>query len=139
MFCSKCGKEIMDEAVICPNCGCATNNYQATNTAQNTTSIYSEDYPIIKNFADVAKNIKTLGIIAAVLMLGIGLIFSSIIWITTSKVKIPEITTTNPNEIAEFESAKRNYNLGKALAILPVAAICLCFSIGIFIGMFMAL
>ena len=74
----------MDEAVICPNCGCATNNYQATNTTQNTTSIYSEDYPIIKNFADVAKNIKTLGIIAAVLMLGIGLIFSIIIWITTT-------------------------------------------------------
>ena len=23
MFCSKCGKEIMDEAVICPKCGCA--------------------------------------------------------------------------------------------------------------------
>ena len=22
-FCQKCGKEIMDEAVICPNCGCA--------------------------------------------------------------------------------------------------------------------
>ena len=23
-FCSKCGKEIMDEAVICVHCGCAT-------------------------------------------------------------------------------------------------------------------
>ena len=22
-FCGKCGKEIMDEAVVCPNCGCA--------------------------------------------------------------------------------------------------------------------
>ena len=22
MFCSKCGKEIMDEAVVCPGCGC---------------------------------------------------------------------------------------------------------------------
>lgn len=26
MYCSKCGKEIMDEAIICPNCGCATGN-----------------------------------------------------------------------------------------------------------------
>lgn len=25
-FCTKCGKEINDEAVICPNCGCATGN-----------------------------------------------------------------------------------------------------------------
>lgn len=24
MFCSKCGEEIMDEAVICPKCGCKT-------------------------------------------------------------------------------------------------------------------
>ena len=24
MFCQKCGKEIIDEAVICPHCGCAT-------------------------------------------------------------------------------------------------------------------
>ena len=25
MFCSKCGKEILDEAVVCTNCGCAVN------------------------------------------------------------------------------------------------------------------
>ena len=26
MFCSKCGKEIADEAAICTGCGCAVNN-----------------------------------------------------------------------------------------------------------------
>lgn len=30
MFCSKCGKQIMNEAVICPKCGCPTPNYQQT-------------------------------------------------------------------------------------------------------------
>lgn len=25
-FCSKCGKEIVDEAIVCPNCGCAVVN-----------------------------------------------------------------------------------------------------------------
>ena len=25
-FCSKCGKELMDEAVICINCGCSVSN-----------------------------------------------------------------------------------------------------------------
>ena len=25
-FCSKCGKEIVDEAVVCPGCGCAVAN-----------------------------------------------------------------------------------------------------------------
>lgn len=26
MYCSKCGFEINDEAIICPKCGCYTNN-----------------------------------------------------------------------------------------------------------------
>lgn len=26
MYCQKCGKEINDMAVICPNCGCSTQN-----------------------------------------------------------------------------------------------------------------
>ena len=26
MFCAKCGKEIHDEAVICPHCGCGVSN-----------------------------------------------------------------------------------------------------------------
>lgn len=25
-YCSKCGKEIMDEAVVCPGCGCSQQN-----------------------------------------------------------------------------------------------------------------
>ena len=29
-FCTKCGKELFDEAVVCPNCGCATGNTQNT-------------------------------------------------------------------------------------------------------------
>ncbi len=32
MYCKKCGAQIDDEAVICPKCGCATDNY-----AQNTS------------------------------------------------------------------------------------------------------
>ena len=41
MFCSKCGKEINDEAVVCIHCGCATekmNNHGTT-----------KDQPIIIN------------------------------------------------------------------------------------------
>ena len=37
MFCPKCGKEIMDEAVICPHCGCAT--------GKNSTGVSSGDSP----------------------------------------------------------------------------------------------
>ncbi|MBO5889630.1 MAG: zinc-ribbon domain-containing protein [Clostridia bacterium] len=36
MYCTKCGSEINDQAVICPNCGCATFNYTSRNV--NTSS-----------------------------------------------------------------------------------------------------
>ena len=26
-YCSKCGTELVDEAIICPNCGCAVEGY----------------------------------------------------------------------------------------------------------------
>ena len=33
-FCTHCGKELMDEAVICPGCGCSTDNKPQTATTQ---------------------------------------------------------------------------------------------------------
>ena len=39
-FCSHCGKELMDEAVVCTNCGCAVNG--ANNMANATAG---EDVP----------------------------------------------------------------------------------------------
>lgn len=32
-YCEKCGKEIMEEAVVCPNCGCSVKKKAATPTA----------------------------------------------------------------------------------------------------------
>lgn len=37
MFCSKCGNQIDDEAIVCPKCGCATGNMQGTNGANGST------------------------------------------------------------------------------------------------------
>lgn len=36
-FCSKCGNQIADEAVICPNCGCATGYQEAPAKGSETT------------------------------------------------------------------------------------------------------
>lgn len=41
MFCSKCGKEISDEAVVCVHCGCATSNMRKQSKGN--------DQPIIIN------------------------------------------------------------------------------------------
>lgn len=42
-FCTKCGKEIFDEAVICPHCGCAVdtvqNNASQDNRSEDSVSI----------------------------------------------------------------------------------------------------
>ena len=35
MFCSKCGKEVHDEAVFCIHCGCAIENKKAAATNSN--------------------------------------------------------------------------------------------------------
>jgi hypothetical protein len=35
MYCSKCGKEIHDDAVICVHCGCAVNNRKLPKTEDN--------------------------------------------------------------------------------------------------------
>ena len=34
-YCSKCGKEIMDEAVICPSCGCSSTNNSVQKNGDN--------------------------------------------------------------------------------------------------------
>ena len=34
MYCSKCGKELVDEAVVCTNCGCAVQGATLNQTAK---------------------------------------------------------------------------------------------------------
>lgn len=53
-FCSKCGKELLDEAVICPGCGCAV----ANTTIQSTASV---DSAALLN--TLSTRVKTSGII----------------------------------------------------------------------------
>ncbi len=66
-FCEKCGKEIMDEAVICPNCGCPV----ASKSKENVVT-----------YDDCVCGAVTTNIIAAILLvLGVvcGLFFNALI------------------------------------------------------------
>ena len=38
MFCKKCGKEILDEAVVCVHCGCSVEENKVTNTTVDAPS-----------------------------------------------------------------------------------------------------
>ena len=42
MYCEHCGKELADEAIVCPNCGCATDNYavKKTNNGHTATRVF---------------------------------------------------------------------------------------------------
>ena len=120
MFCYKCGKEIDDEAIICHNCGCATSNYQQPIIQPQASS---SDYLAISNFYLQAKTIRNLGIVAAILMFGIGFIFSIIIAVKAPSIQPPNVTTVDQKELAFLEDAKRKLKLGKMLACLPFIAI----------------
>ena len=120
MFCQKCGKEIIGESSFCPKCGNALNGANNNSKSQND---YSDDYIKIREFVSEAKTIRNLGIWAAVLCFGIGIFFSIIIWIKAKNTIIPEITTTNANEIADFNDAKKKFDLGQRLAALPLIVI----------------
>jgi len=124
MFCSKCGKEIADEAMICPGCGCATSNYQPQAKESNNNP-YSQDYLAIKEFEDKVKSVYNLSIVSLVLFLGIGIIFSIVAWSKIKKIKIPEVTTTNPNELAMLQAAKRKLRTTLNFTLFPVFPICI--------------
>lgn len=42
MYCRKCGNEIMDEAVICPKCGCLTGTQPLPITQQNSPTSHTQ-------------------------------------------------------------------------------------------------
>ena len=60
-FCSRCGKEIMDDAVVCPNCGCAVAptphvEEDVPNTGLNVLSLL---FPIVGLILFIVYNEKT--------------------------------------------------------------------------------
>lgn len=54
-YCQKCGKEILEEAVVCPNCGCAINK-------ETTVAVPKS-----------AKNAKIFGILSILLLAPFGI------------------------------------------------------------------
>lgn len=59
-YCAKCGKEIMDEAVICPNCGC---------TPEETKIVQLQEVAVPKK----AKTASVLGILSILLLAPLGI------------------------------------------------------------------
>lgn len=74
-YCSKCGKELMDEALICPGCGCPTSLYYQQQQQQNQQS-YEQP---AQNTVQATTNIYCiLSLIFAFIMPILGIIFGAI-------------------------------------------------------------
>ena len=46
-FCSKCGKEIVDEAVVCPSCGCSVSQVEANDAPSMGFAVIGFFIPIV--------------------------------------------------------------------------------------------
>lgn len=86
-FCSKCGKEIMDDAVICMNCGCAVENQPIAKNEIDEVSVglcilsffvplFGVIYWPIKH-KETQKKAKACGV-TAIVSWAVGIVFSII-------------------------------------------------------------
>ncbi len=53
-YCSHCGKEIMDEAVICVNCGCSVNSQTSGQNISNPDDAPNTGFAILGFFIPLA-------------------------------------------------------------------------------------
>lgn len=97
-FCSKCGKEIMDEAVVCPSCGCAVET----------------ETPKIKevSYDDYVKGAATTNIISAVVIaLGIVTWLFVNMWLGAILCLVAELIALSPNSKVQ-KALKQNGLVG---------------------------
>lgn len=158
MFCPNCGSNIEDKLVTCPVCRKPT-GVQVQPPVQNQYNPYNQynqpgmqqpyqyqqnqyagmpgfspNYPAISDFVDQATTLRNFGIAAAVLLFGIGFIFSIVIFVKSQKLNVPELFNPTPQEIAQIEEGKKKINTAKTLAIFPLVAIGLSFVVGFING-----
>lgn len=119
-YCSKCGKEIHDEAVICVHCGCAVESAKERKT---------ESVAVNKGLAEFvseAKTIHILGIVSIVLCLGIGIVFQIINILKIKKYSqkgnknlvFPEFDLKSTNEVVMYEDAVKKIKTAQMLTVI---------------------
>lgn len=82
-FCSNCGKELSEHALFCSSCGCkAENNINADNYQ------HTSEFAKVQLYQTKINTLHTISIVALVLCLGIGIVFSIIGWFYMIKNKL---------------------------------------------------
>lgn len=135
MFCSKCGKEIDDAAVVCTGCGCPTQNYKKESQPAQPVNYGVSAQPVIdfekESYLKQVNTAYVLAIVSVVLCLGIGIIFAVIASIMVSK--LPTVTwNDNAYETAQRVAAQNKIATVRKLIIIPFVV----FSLALFGFMF---
>ena len=107
--------------------------YQQPNPYQNAPygmGGFSQNSIVIADYLKEAKRLRTWGIVATVLMLGIGFIISIVNFIQMKKLKEPMLYNPTPAEIAELEEAKKVLKTAKILSYIPFVALAISFVAG---------
>ncbi len=100
MFCSKCGNSLMNEAIICPRCGCGTVNYQAAVSVpvakkQIAMVQCSAIYPRIKDFCERSYSCLIASVfsvvLAAAMIFVIVMAFSDKNWVLGATALLMDI------------------------------------------------
>lgn len=106
MFCTKCGEKIMEEAVICPHCGCYTHNYKQNEKPATNSS-----------------GLKTAAKILMILTcIGTGLMFLFIIPLIALAWEIP-MTVIYCNKIKTNEPVSTSFKICVLLFVNTIAGI----------------
>ena len=109
-YCSKCGKEIMDETVICPGCGCAVKN---------------EVKPSEVSYDDCVRKSATTNIISAVLLaVGVFCALFINVWVGAVLCLVTELIALVPNSKLQ-KALKNNYKSLEKKAFKDVSKQCL--------------
>ena len=69
MYCYHCGKEIADEALMCPNCGAPTKNTNAVTKQEEVT-------PVVSSVVNI-KSLSVVGLILSVVAFVTGIVFGA--------------------------------------------------------------
>ena len=112
--------------------------YQQPNPYQNAPygmGGFSQNSIVIAEYLKEAKRLRTWGIVATVLMFGIGFIISIVNFIQMKKLKEPMLYNPTPAEIAELENAKKVLKTAKILSYIPFIALAISFVVGFVQGL----
>lgn len=104
-YCSKCGKEIMDEAVVCSGCGCTVENKKAAATNQT----YEQAIQCSAACSAISVVLLVLGVVTALfisVLLGVVLCLVAEIVAVIPNTRVQKLFKRNNSHITDKKALK---------------------------------